>query len=74
MLVDTDSLWFSVLSARYGVEGVCVWEGGRDAFVWWRDISALHEWRSGFMVMLVSLWEMVRTFFFGQMSGWGDVI
>jgi hypothetical protein len=49
LLVDRDSLWYRVLSARYGTEGGCVREGGREASVWWRDISALRseEWFGG---------------------------
>jgi len=43
VLVDSDRLWFRVLSARYGVEG------GREASVWWRNVSALRikEWFIG---------------------------
>jgi hypothetical protein len=49
LLVDRDNLWFRVLSARYGVEDGRVKEGGREASVWWRDISSLRseEWFHG---------------------------
>jgi len=45
---DTHSLWYRVLSARYGVEGSRLMGGGRDASLWWRDIYALcrEEWFS----------------------------
>jgi len=47
MLMERESLWFRVLSARYGTE-----EGrlrcGREASLWWRDVHALcrEEWFS----------------------------
>jgi len=46
LLEDTDSMWFRVLSARYGVEGGRLLGGGREASMWWRDIFALcrEEW------------------------------
>jgi len=47
--VERDSLWYNVLSACYGMEWGRVREGGRDVYVWWRDISALRtdEWFHG---------------------------
>lgn len=39
--MDRNSLWFKVLSTRYGVEGGRVSNGGRDVSAWWRDISAM---------------------------------
>jgi hypothetical protein len=30
MLVDREGLWFRVLKVRYGVDGGCVKDGGRD--------------------------------------------
>ena len=49
LLVDRDSLWFRVLSARYGMEEGRVKEGGHKASVWWRDITTLRseEWFHG---------------------------
>jgi len=46
LLVDSDSFWFRVLSARYGVEDGRVREGGHEASSWWRDVSAIQseEW------------------------------
>ena len=41
LLTDTSSLWFRVLSARYGMEGGRLKAGGREASSWWRDISLL---------------------------------
>ena len=41
MLVERDSLWFRVLSAKYGVKGGHLCGGGRVASAWWRDISTL---------------------------------
>jgi hypothetical protein len=43
LLLETESLWCRVLSARYGVEGGQVLEGGREASHWWRVISALRR-------------------------------
>jgi len=45
-LEDTDSLWFRMLSARYGVEGGRLKGGGRETSLWWRDLYALcrEEW------------------------------
>jgi len=43
LLVDRECLWFRVLSARYGVEGGQVLDGGREVSTWWRDIAALHR-------------------------------
>jgi len=68
LLVDRDSLWFRVLSARYGVEWGCVREGGREASVWWSDISFCNR-RNGSKVMLVSLWEMAKILSFEWMFG-----
>ena len=47
--MDRDSLWYSVLVARFGVEWDRVREGGREASVWWRDIYVLRseEWFHG---------------------------
>ncbi|RHN59920.1 putative reverse transcriptase zinc-binding domain-containing protein [Medicago truncatula] len=41
LLVDRESLWYRVVSARYGVEGGYVREAGREASAWWREISVL---------------------------------
>jgi len=41
LMTDTSSLWFRVLSARYGMEGGRLKAGGREASSWWRDISLL---------------------------------
>ena len=55
LLVDKDCLWFRVLFARYGVEEGRVKEGGCEASVWWRDLSALRseEWFQGNVSMFV---------------------
>ena len=49
LLVDRDSLWYRVLSARYGMNGGCIRKGGCEASVWWRDVSAMRseEWFGG---------------------------
>ena len=39
--VVNSSLWYRVLSARYGMEGGRLKGGGREASLWWRDISLL---------------------------------
>ena len=39
--METDSLWYRVMSARYGVKDDRVCVGGRDGSLWWRDISNL---------------------------------
>jgi len=46
LLVERESLWFKVISTRYGEEGRQVREGGRASSTWWRDIAALcrEEW------------------------------
>ena len=46
LLEDRDSLWFRVMSTRYGVEGGWLKGGGRKASTWWRDVHALcrEEW------------------------------
>jgi hypothetical protein len=46
LLIDRDSLWYRVLSARYGVEDGRVCDGGRAASTWWQVISAMRseEW------------------------------
>jgi len=46
LLVERESLWFKVLSARYGEEGDHLREGGRTTSTWWRDIATLRreEW------------------------------
>jgi len=41
--VERESLWFKVLSARYGEEGGHLREGGRMTSTWWRDIDALRR-------------------------------
>ena len=41
--MDRESLWFRVLSTRYGVEGGRVLDSGRDVSTWWRDIAALRR-------------------------------
>lgn len=48
LLTDRESLSCRVLSARYGVEGGCVSDGGRDVSSWWQVIAALRreEWFS----------------------------
>jgi len=43
LLVNSSSLWFRVLAARYGVEGGRLQGGGRAASMWWRDIFALRQ-------------------------------
>jgi hypothetical protein len=49
MLLERESLWFKVLSARYGMEEGRLRGGGREASLWWRDVHALcrEEWFSG---------------------------
>jgi len=46
LLVDRHSLWFRVLSVRYGVEGGHVLDEGHVASSWWRDIVGFcrEEW------------------------------
>jgi hypothetical protein len=46
MLVERDSLWFKVLSARYGMTEGRIGSGGRCASLWWRDMEVLsrEEW------------------------------
>jgi hypothetical protein len=46
LLTDRDSLWFRAMSARYGVEGGQLSDGGRYVSSWWRDITTLRreEW------------------------------
>jgi len=41
LMTYTSSLWFRVLSARYGMEGGRLKAGGREASSWWRDISLM---------------------------------
>jgi len=41
VLEDRESLWFRVLSARYGVVEGRLREGGREASDWWRVVSGL---------------------------------
>jgi len=41
MLEDRESLWFRVLSARYGVEEGRLRGGGHEASDWWRVVSSL---------------------------------
>jgi len=41
LLVDNSSLWFRMLSSRYGMEKGRNKEGGREASAWRRDIYAL---------------------------------
>jgi len=41
MLIERESLWFKVLSARYGLEEGRVKGGGREASWWWRDVHVL---------------------------------
>jgi len=41
MLEEKDTLWFRVLSARYGVDGGRLVGGGRGSSLWWRDVHAL---------------------------------
>jgi hypothetical protein len=43
LLVDKESLWFRVLSARYGVGGGQLRDCDRTTSLWWRDIAALRE-------------------------------
>ena len=42
-LVVRDSLWFKVLSSRYGEERGWLREGGRMGSAWWREIVKIHE-------------------------------
>jgi hypothetical protein len=48
LLAERETLWFKVLSARYGVEGGRLLSGGRESSLWWRDIHDLcrEEWFS----------------------------
>jgi len=41
VLTKSSSLWFRVLSARYGMEGGSLKGGGREASLWWWDIYLL---------------------------------
>ena len=41
--MERDSLWFRVLSVRYGVEGCQVLDGGINVSTWWRDIVTLRR-------------------------------
>ena len=41
LLEDKDSLWFRVLSARYGVDEGRLRGGGREASEWWRVVNSL---------------------------------
>jgi len=43
LLIEKESLWYMVLSARYGEEGGRLLDGWRSASAWWRVIAAL--WR-----------------------------
>jgi len=43
LLLERDSLWFRVLSARYGVEGGHVLDGGSEVSYWWRDIAVVRK-------------------------------
>jgi hypothetical protein len=49
LLVDSDSLWFRVLSASYGVEDGRVCDSGRAPSAWWQVISTMRseEWFRG---------------------------
>ena len=38
LLVDKEGLWYQVLKARYGEEGVRVREAGRHSSLWWRMV------------------------------------
>jgi len=55
LLVDRDSFWFGMLSARYGLEGGRLKDGGHEASNWWRDISTLrtNEWLHGNVSLFV---------------------
>jgi len=46
MLVERESLWFKVLSARYGLSEGRLGAGGCHASLWWRDMEVLRreEW------------------------------
>jgi len=48
MLEEWESLWFKVLSARYGLDGGRLRGGGRESSLWWCNIYALSnkEWFS----------------------------
>jgi len=35
-------LWFIVIATRYG-EGGRIKDGGRFGYVWWRNLSSIHE-------------------------------
>jgi len=41
LLVEKESLWYKVLSARYREEGGFLLDGGRHAPAWWRTMAAL---------------------------------
>ncbi|MCI34428.1 alpha-1 6-xylosyltransferase, partial [Trifolium medium] len=43
MLMDREGLWFRVLTARYGVEGGRLQDGGRRGSSWWREITRIRE-------------------------------
>jgi len=49
LLIDRDSLWYRVLSARYRVEDGRVCDGGRAALSWWQVVSTMRseEWFRG---------------------------
>ncbi|RHN53135.1 hypothetical protein MtrunA17_Chr6g0488181 [Medicago truncatula] len=46
MLVERESMWFRVLSARYALSEGRLWCGGRNSSLWWRDVEVLsrEEW------------------------------
>lgn len=43
MIIDKEGIWYRVLQARYGEEGVRWKEGGSDSSVWWRMMVGIRS-------------------------------
>jgi len=69
LLEDTESLWFRVLSARYGVEGGRM-KGGGVRLHYGGVIRMPYVGMSGLTPMLVAQWEIGNKRFSSLMFGW----
>jgi len=77
MLVEREGLWYRVLKARYGEEGGCVKEGGRDCSVWWQMMQGIRDgvrlgWGVGLRIMFGGLLVVVVEHCFGTIIGWEE--
>jgi len=42
-ITDRKGLWFRLLAARYGLEGGRIKAGGREVYVWWREMTRIRD-------------------------------